>query len=50
MTEEGKIPYAPYCSHLYKKIGTEDTVKCEDHTVEELDNEFPYSIEVRGGV
>ena len=32
----------------FKKIGAEDTVRCEDRTFDELDNESPFSIEVQG--
>ncbi|XP_015779223.1 PREDICTED: tetratricopeptide repeat protein 28-like [Acropora digitifera] len=31
-----------------EKIGTEDTVRCEDRTFDEHDNECPFTMEVRG--
>ena len=31
-----------------EKIWTDRTVRCEDHTFDELDNEYPLSIEVQG--
>ena len=42
-----KDPIHAVLQSSLKKIGTEDIVRCEDRTFDELDNEGPYSIEVR---
>ena len=48
MIEQKKIPYTPYCNHLLEKIGTEDIVRCEGRSLDELDNESPFCIDVPG--
>ena len=43
-----KDPIHALLQSSLEKIGAEDTVRCEDDTFDELDNEQPLSIEVQG--
>ena len=41
--EQRKIPRAPFCNHINRKIGTKATVRDKERSFDELTRDYPSS-------